>query len=52
MDEEEMRDRLDAGIAGERAKRRVDATISIGTSLGFTTILIIGAGWLFRRRDL
>jgi ABC-type transport system involved in multi-copper enzyme maturation permease subunit len=52
MDEEEMREAIDAGIAGERAKRRVDAAISIGTSLGFTAIVIIAAGWVFKRRDL
>jgi ABC-type transport system involved in multi-copper enzyme maturation permease subunit len=51
-EKDELKDRIEAGASGEKASRRVDAAVSIGTSLGFTAILIIAAGWLFKRRDL
>lgn len=52
MTDEEKQMMVEAGAAGERAARNVDAAASIGSSLAFTSVLLLASGWLFRRRDL
>lgn len=50
-DPEQMRDMQEAGVEGSRAVRSVNAWVSIGSSLGFTLLVLLASLWIFMRRD-
>lgn len=45
------RDMEQAGVEASRAVREVNMTTSLATSLTFTALVLMAAGWLFYRRD-
>ncbi len=51
IDEEEWRDQLAADTAGEARARRVDAAVSLGTSLAFCAVCLGFATFVFVRKD-
>lgn len=51
MDGQQFRDAQEAGAAGERAARSVNAPVSIGSSMILTTLLLGLSLWVFARRD-